>query len=55
MLDAAKLKVAGLQESQNLCSHSVVKLCKASLIFMMVEYVREMTLKKSCTVNMDII
>ena len=31
-----------------MCSHSVVKLHEASEMFVMVAYVREMTVKKSC-------
>ena len=44
----------GSQESSNLCSHSVVKLREATQMFMMVDYVREMAVKKSCMVNMDV-
>ena len=36
-----------LQESQRLCSRHVVKLREASQMFMMVDYVRRMTVKKS--------
>ena len=42
------LKVPRLWESLNLCSHSVVKLHKATEMFMMVNYVRGMTVKTSC-------
>ena len=37
-----------LRKSWKLCSHSVVKLHGAAEMFMMVGYVREMTVKKSC-------
>ena len=36
-----------------LCSHSVVKLHVATQMFTMVEYVREMSVTKSCMTNMD--
>ena len=35
-------KVTGLRESQNLCSHSVVKLHEATQMLVEVDYVREM-------------
>ena len=41
-------RFGGLQESWNLCSHSLVKLPKATQMFVMVDYVREITVKKSC-------
>ena len=31
-----------------MCSHSVVKLHEATQMFLMVEYVKKMTVKKSC-------
>ena len=37
-----------VRESWNLCSHCVVKLHEAAQLFMMVDYVRKMTVKKSC-------
>ena len=39
-------------ESWNLCSHSVVKLRQATQVFLMVDYVWEMT-ENSCMANMD--
>ena len=42
------LMLTGLRESENLCSHSVVKLHEAAQIFMMVYYVRETTVKMLC-------
>ena len=47
------LKVIVSQESENLCSYSVVKLHEATQIFMMVDYAREMTVMKSCVANMN--
>ena len=47
------LKVRGSQENKSLCSYSVEKLHEATQMFMMVDYVKEMTLKKSFMVNMD--
>ena len=38
-----------LQESWNLCCCSAVKLNEATEMFMMVDYVREMTVKKTCS------
>ena len=32
----------------NFCSHCVVKLCEATQMLVMVDYVRKMTVKKSC-------
>ena len=40
-------KVTQLQENKPFCSHSVVKLHEAIQMFMMVDYVREMGVKKS--------
>ena len=37
-----------LHERKNLCSHSFVKLYEASQMFVMVDYVGKMTVKKSC-------
>ena len=37
-----------LRESWNLCSYSVVKLHEATEMFTVVDYVRELTEKKSC-------
>ena len=37
-----------LRERCNLCRDSVVKLHEATPMFMMVDYVRYMTVKKSC-------
>ena len=31
-----------------MCSHSILKLHEATKMFVMVDYVREMTVKKSC-------
>ena len=36
-----------------MCSFSVEKLHEATQMFMIVDYVREMTVKKSCMANMD--
>ena len=36
-----------------MCSNSVVKLCETIQMFVMVEYVRVMTVKKSCMVYED--
>ena len=36
-----------------MCSHSVVGLLEATQIFLMVDHVREMTMKKACMANMD--
>ena len=38
----------GLPETYNLCSHFAVKLHATTQMFVMVDYVREMTVKKSC-------
>ena len=38
----------GLRESRNFCSHSVVKLCEATRVSVMVDYAREMTVMRSC-------
>ena len=40
-------------ERWNLCSHSVEKLHEATQMFTMVDYFREMTVKKSYMANMD--
>ena len=42
------IKATGVQKSWNLCNHSVEKLCEAAQMFVMVDCVREMTVKKSC-------
>ena len=42
----------GPGESWNLCIHSVVQLHDASQMFVMVDCVREMTVKKLCMKNM---
>ena len=34
--------------SKYMCSHCVVKLHEATRMFVMVDYIREMTVKKSC-------
>ena len=41
-------QVTGLRVSQNLCSQFVVKLPEATHMFVMIDRVREMTVKKSC-------
>ena len=47
------LKVTGLRESKNLCSHFVVKLHEAVQKSMMVGYVRGLTVRKSCKYGED--
>ena len=42
------LMFTGLPASLNMCSHSVEKLREATQMFMIVDYVTEMTVKKSC-------
>ena len=41
-------KVTGLQEIEDLCSHSVVNLHEATQMFVLVNYVRAITVKKPC-------
>ena len=43
---------SGSLKSKNLCIHCVVKLHEASQMFMVVDDVREMTVKKLCSANM---
>ena len=47
-------RVTRLLESQNLCSHSVLKLHEATQMFVSVDYVRKMTVRSSVSMaNMD--
>ena len=44
----SSLKVTGLLESKHLCSHSVVKLHEAIPMFIIIDYVWKMSVKKPC-------
>ena len=42
------MKITGLQETMNLCNCSVVKLSEVARTFGKVDFVKEMTVKKTC-------